>query len=419
MTARFATRTSSTPVGLGLLLTLGALTGLSPFSVDVAISAFPEMVVDLATTPAGVQLSLTSYLIGMAVGMPIFGVLSDRLGRRGPLLLALAVCVVASIVTAIAPTLLILIAARSVQGAAAAGGVVIARAVVSDLATGNVAARVFSFMVMVGGIAPIVAPVIGSWAALLGGWRATFWVLLGLVMLVLVITLFVVPESNGPDVRRGNRELARATDSKPLRALVGRQFLGNTLSMTFVTMLMFGYVSASPFLYQSVLGFGPEAFALIFGASAFGMLAVNWFSTRLIGIFTVRAILLTGLAVTVVTVLVLLVLVLAGVRNGWLIPPLMIMVSCTGATLPKSTALAMAEVRQIAGTGSAVLGALQYGLGALITPFVTLGNANSPVLFVMLMTAAAAAATVAAVLAGKPRENPQAPAVAAELSPEA
>jgi len=375
---------------------LGLLAAFSPFAVDVYLPAFPSIVREFGSTATGVQLSLTFFIVAMAIGMPVFGTLSDRFGRRPCILVAVAVCIVASAAAALAPTLEFLLAARALQGFTSAAGVVVGRAVVADLATGDVAARAYGMVAIVGNVAPIVAPVVGAFAAIVS-WRFTLWVLVALAVAVLVICAIVLPESNPPERRVVRAE--RRAGPTALQPLLGRRFIGNALVAASVTMLMFGYVAAAPFIYQEVMGFDHLAFAAIFALSAIGMLATNWYTNRLIGRFTVRGIMLVGLAATVGAAASLLVLVLAGVRDAWLVIPMVLFVSCTGATLPKAVALAMAEVRSIAGTGSAVLSVAQFGVGSISTPLVGLSGSDSPLAFALVIAATSVLAGLAAWLA--------------------
>lgn len=164
-------REAAPRIPLGLLATLALLSAVAPFSTDLYLPGFPQMVADLRTSPTNVQLTLTACLLGLAIGPLVFGPLSDRIGRVRPLLAGAAICVLASLAAALAPTIEVLIAARFVQGFTGAAGMVIGRAIVSDLATGRAAARAFSLLMLVGGLAPVAAPLAGGFIVGPLGWR--------------------------------------------------------------------------------------------------------------------------------------------------------------------------------------------------------------------------------------------------------
>ena len=179
-----------------LLVTLALLSAVAPFATDLYLAAFPAMVTDLHTTATAVQLTLTAFLLGLAAGQLLFGPLSDRFGRVRPLVVGAAVCVLASAATVFAPSIEILIGARFFQGVAGAAGMVIGRAIIADLASGKAAARAFSLMMIVGGVAPVIAPLAGGFLVGPIGWRGALAVILGLSTLMLVAVLLIVRETH-------------------------------------------------------------------------------------------------------------------------------------------------------------------------------------------------------------------------------
>jgi len=371
-----------------MLMTLGVLAALGPLAIDLYLSAFPAMVVDLDTDPTGVQLSLTGYLLGVAAGQLAFGPLSDRFGRRGPLLIGLSICVGASAIAAFAPSLEFLIAARVVQGVGVASGAVIGRAIISDLSSGDAAARAFSVMMIVGNVAPIVAPSLGSLIGAAVGWRGVL-ATVGVVSAALIVSVVLLLKESHPRDRRLLLGSDRGSRPRALSELRTRGFLGNTLAMAFSTGIMMAYIASSPFVYQQMLGFSPIGFGLIFGANATAMLLVNWWSSRLIGRYRVRSILGVGIAVMSSACAAVLVLVLSDAPAVWLIAPLSIAVGAVGAVAPKATAEAIAHVPRIAGTGSAVLGTLQFLVGAAVTPLASAEGAVSARPLALTMTTCA------------------------------
>lgn len=371
-----------------ILASLGVLAALGPLAIDLYLSAFPTMVADLGTDPTGVQLSLTGYLLGVATGQLVFGPLSDRFGRRGPLLIGLSICVGASAVAAFAPSLEFLIAARVVQGIGVASGAVIGRAIISDLSSGDAAARAFSVMMIVGNVAPIIAPSLGSMIGAAVGWRGVL-ATVGVMSAALIISVVLLLRESHPRDRRPRRSHDRGSHHRALSELRSRGLLGNTLAMAFSTGIMMAYIAASPFVYQQMLGFSPIGFGLIFGANATAMLLVNWWSTRLIGRYRVRSILGVGVAVMASACVAVLLLLLLDAPAGWLIAPLSVAVGAVGAVAPKATAEAIAHVPRIAGTGSAVLGALQFVVGAAVTPLASAEGATSARPLALTMTTCA------------------------------
>lgn len=248
-------KTGPTGITPKLLVVLALLSALAPFATDLYLPAFPEMTVDLATAATQVQLTLTSFLVGIALGQLVFGPISDRFGRLWPLVIGAGLCVVASAAAALAPTVAVLVAARFLQGLTGAAGMVIGRAIISDLARGPAAARAFSLMMIVGGIAPVVAPVIGSILVGVIGWRGIFWVVFAIAAAMLVSIVAVVRETNTAQRRAEIVERHREAATQPA-SFLSREYLGNTLAFAFAFGVMMAYISASPFVYQVMIGMG-------------------------------------------------------------------------------------------------------------------------------------------------------------------
>ena len=405
------------PITPGLLVVLALLSALAPFATDLYLPAFPRMTVDLATDATQVQLTLTAFLVGVAAGQLVFGPLSDRWGRRGPLVVGAVLCVAASVVAALAPNVTVLVAARLVQGLTGAAGMVVGRAIISDLATGKAAARAFSVMMMVGGIAPILAPFVGSLLVGAVGWRGILWVVAALAAVMLASVLVVVRETLPAARRSGGRAAAStatasaASDARaagsPVRALLSRAYLGHTLAFGFAFAVMMAYISASPFVYQVMIGMSAVTYGIVFGATALGLLVVSAVSSRLAATRPARRLLGVGLGLVLAGALALVVLVLTGAPAALLPVPIFVAVASLGLVLGNATALALAAVPRAAGTGSAVLGALQFALAALVSPLVGLGGERTAVPLAVVMVAAAVVALGAFLLA-RPRTAPAA-----------
>lgn len=376
-----------------LLLVLALLSAVAPFATDLYLSAFPTMTTDLGTTATSVQLTLTAFLVGIALGQLLFGPLSDRFGRMTPLVVGSLLCLVASAATALAPTVELLVAARFAQGVTGAAGMVIGRAIISDLAVGAAAARAFSLMMLVGGIAPVVAPVLGS--VLVGplGWRGVLWVVFAIVAAMFVGVVAVVRETHTAE-RRATVRADRTGSPSALRALGSRVYLGNALAFAFAFATMMAYISASPFVYQVMIGFSEVQYGIAFGVNALGLAAVSAVSARLAGRRSIRGLAGTGLAVCLAAVVAIVVIVAVAAPAWLLTVPLWVAVSSLGLVFGNATALALGGVAGVAGSASAVLGALQFGLGALVSPVVGIGGEHTAVplaavMFVAISTACA------------------------------
>jgi MFS transporter, DHA1 family, multidrug resistance protein len=375
---------------------LALLTSIAPLATDMYLPALPEVATDLGAGASAVQLTLTSFLVGLALGQLVIGPLSDAWGRRRLLIAGTLLALVASIACIVVPSVGVFVAARFLQGFGGAAGVVLSRAVIVDRTTGDRTARLFSLMMAINGIAPVVAPLIGSALLGVGNWRVVFVALTVLTAVMAVGALFTVPETLPVErrVQGGLRSTARDLRS----ALTRRRYLGYTIAFALAFAAMFAYISGSSFVLQDTLGLSTGAYAAAFGANAFGLIATSILSGRLTSRFGPRRLLFGGLVALSVLVVVLLVLALVGMPLWPALVVLFLAQSSLGFVLGNATALAAEEVRDIAGTGSALMGALQFGLGAVVSPLV----GSSPVLMAVIMTAAALLSLLALVtLAGR------------------
>ncbi|GAY17200.1 multidrug effflux MFS transporter [Mycobacterium sp. shizuoka-1] len=371
-------------ISVWLLMVLALLSAVAPVATDLYLPAFPEMTAELRGSATAVQLTLTAFLLGLTFGQLMFGPLSDRLGRRGPLIAGAFLCVVASVVAATAPSIGILIAARFAQGFTGAAGMVIGRAVISDLTTGKTAGRAFTLMMIVGGAAPVIAPFAGGLLVGPLGWRGILWVVCAIAVAMLVATVAVVRESH-PAERRAELKVAAAQGISPWSALRSRAYLANTLAFGFGFAVMMAYISASPFVYQVMIGLTPTQYGIAFGVNALGMIAVSTVSSRLNSTISGSRLLGIGLIVTVAATVALLALVLGGAPAWSMMVPIFVAVACQGLILGNATALALSAVPHAAGSGSAGLGALQFGLGAAVSPLVGLGGEHTALPLAVVM----------------------------------
>lgn len=375
-------------ITVALLVTLALLSAVAPFATDLYLPAFPRMVDDLQTSPTNVQLTLTAFLVGLAAGQLIFGPLSDRFGRVKPLVIGATICVAASVVAVLAPTIEVLIAARLAQGLTGAAGMVIGRAIISDLATGREAARAFSLMMIVGGVAPIAAPLAGGFLVEPLGWRGALAIILALVVAMLVAALVVIRETHTKE-RRARLQDEKISAGSPLRDLTSRTYVGNLLAFGFAFAVMMAYISASPFVYQTMMGLSSAQYGAMFGVNALGLLSMSALSARLTARREPRSIARIGLVAILVASLAVLALAVTQTPAGWLALPLFVAVSAMGLIFGNTTALALSAAPRAAGSASAALGATQFLLAAAVSPLVSLGGEHSAVPLGLVMASAA------------------------------
>src|SRR3954471_16800112 len=259
------------------------MVAIGPLSIDMYLPGLPEITRSLDASAAAVQLTLTAVVVGLALGQLVAGPLSDRIGRRRPLVVGLLAYSAVSLLCALAPSVGALTALRFLQGLAGGAGIVIGRAVVRDLYSGAAASRLFSSLMLVTGLAPILAPVIGAQVLKVTAWQGIFVVLAGLALATLTLAAVALPETLPPERRdRGGLAATLAT----LRGLLGeRTFMGYALTAALAFGALFAYISGSSFVLQEVYGLSPQAFSLAFGANGLGLVAGSQINARLVGRF--------------------------------------------------------------------------------------------------------------------------------------
>ncbi|WP_425309236.1 multidrug effflux MFS transporter [Ammonicoccus fulvus] len=375
-----------------LLLSLALLSTMAPFAIDMYLPAFPAMAEDLDVPAQTIQLTLTTFFVGVAIGQLVLGPLSDRIGRKPPLVVGSAVCLVASAAAAMAPNAEVLLVARLVQGFSGAAGMVIARAIVADLYRGVAAAKMFSLLALVGGIAPVVAPLIGGALAIPTGWRGVMWSLAGITALMLAAVVFVIPETHG----RAARAEARAHLDDPAVArrrhigmldLVRRPgFTANALIMTFGFVVLMGYVSASPFVFQTIMGLGVLGSGVLFAINSAGIFIGSSINIRLVDRFGQHAMMRVGLVLFAVGVAILALQQALGLHVYVIEVPLILFTTALGFTFGNSVALALGHAADARGAGSAFVGASQFLAGAFVAPAVGVAGPASAVPLLVVVT---------------------------------
>ena len=347
-----------------LPLILGAMAAFGPLATDMYLPAFPAIAADLPADPAAVQGTIAAFFAGMAAAQLVYGPLADRLGRKPPLLFGLAVFSLASLGCAMTDGIGTLTWLRFGQGLGGCAGMVMARAIVRDVAEGHAAIRLMAQLGLVMGLAPILAPSIGSLLLALGSWRLIFWLLAAYAaLLALAVTLFL-PESLEPGRRRRDGPLA--VIATYLRLLRDRHFLGHTLAVALPTAGMFAYIAGSPFVYMELFGVTPEHYGLFFGLNALGIMGCAQGVARLTRRVLPGRLLLATLTVMTLAGFGLLGVALTGFGGFPAIAGLIfVYVAGIGAVMPLATTLAMGPQGQRAGSASALIGTLQFGLGAI------------------------------------------------------
>ncbi|GAA2225575.1 multidrug effflux MFS transporter [Streptomyces indiaensis] len=384
-------RTPHRRTGLLVTFLLGSLTAVPPLAMDMYLPSLPQVTRSLHAPAATVQLTLTACLAGMALGQLVVGPMSDRWGRRRPLLAGLAVFVVATVLCALAPTVELLVAFRLAQGLAGAAAIVIARAVVRDLYDGMAMARFFSTLMLISGVAPIVAPLIGGQVLRVTDWRGVFVVLTVIGVLIGVLVWTRLPETLEPAERHsgGVGEALRA-----MRGLLAdRAFAGYMLTGGFAFAALFAYISASPFVIQEIHGASPQTFSLLFGVNSVGLVLVGQINGKvLVGRVRLDRVLGVGLAIVITAATALLLMSLGVFGEVGLVPvaaALFVLMSAMGVTLPNTQALALMRTKHAAGSASALLGTSSFLIGAIASPLVGVAGEDTALPMAVVQLAAA------------------------------
>lgn len=382
--ARSTSSTSRSGVSTNLLLSLALLAALGPLSIDMYLPGLTAMAGDLNTSASTIQLTLTSFLVGLAMGQVVIGALSDRFGRRQPLIISMAVCLIASIGCALAPSISILIALRFVQGFSGAAGVVIGRSIIRDQSHGPSSVKSFSKLAALSSIAPVLAPLLGGILLPLIHWRGVLAVIAFATLVMLINIYMFVPESL-PRAHRSTGGVAGVFRSvKGL--LANRVYVGFLLTLAFSFGAVFAYVSASPFVFQNVLGLSTRGFSAAFTFNACGLIIASAINTRITGRIDPARILTVAQLSLVSLSLLLAVTFLTGIDSIYTVLPLTFaFIMCIGFTVGNATALAMNAVSAAVGTAAALLGTFQYTFGAITSPLVGLGGEDNATMMVAVM----------------------------------
>jgi DHA1 family bicyclomycin/chloramphenicol resistance-like MFS transporter len=362
---------------LTLLLIIGALTGLAPMSIDFYLPALPHLTADLGADTSTGQLTLTACLLGIALSQVIAGSLSDTLGRRRLVLIGLAAYGSVSALCAVAPNIWVLLGLRFAQGCACGIGFVVARAVVRDVYSGDAAARIFALLVLISGVAPVLAPVVGAQVLLLTSWRGIFVVLAVLGAILFTTAALRLPETLPVHLRH---EPGLGAKLRVFGALLtDRSFVPFAVSGGLSFAAMFAYISGSPFVLENIYGLSPPLYGIAFGVNSAGIVAASQVSRRLVGRVGPAPLLRIGVTTMAVGGVGLLATVLLGIGLVPLLLFLLATISSVGLIQPNATALAMAHQQHAAGSASALFGLGQFGVGAAAAPQVGIAGSHTAV----------------------------------------
>jgi len=384
------------PVSRALGVVLCLLTVFGPISMDLYLPVLPALTRDLAASTSAAQLTVTACLLGLAFGQVIAGPLSDRFGRRRPLLIGVLAYLVASVLCAISPNIQVLVAARLIQGLAGAVGIVIAQAAGRDLYSGSQLLRYYSRLTVLAGLAAIIGPVIGGQLAKLTDWRGLFLFLAIAGLVILTASAGALTET----LPAQRRQTGGLTDSVRVfrRLLADRVFVAAVLSTGFVYAALFAYLSGATFVLQGIYGLSPQGYALAFGLNSLGFMIFGYLAGRSAQRWSALGTLIVGLIMVVAGAGGILLAATANLPLLAMVLALLVLASGVAVTTPPSTSLALESYPDIAGSASSLLGLARFAFGALTAPLVGLAGPGTavPLGLVTLVAAVLGLASAAA-----------------------
>ncbi len=346
-----------------LILVLGSLTAIGPFSIDMYLPGFPAIARDLHTDISHVALTLTSYFIGISLGQLVYGPLLDRYGRKKPVIVGLLIYIVAAVGCGLAPTIHWLVVMRFLLAIGSCVGIVAARAIVRDLFPTNEVARIFSTLMLILGISPIIAPSVGAYVADFYSWRLIFAVLAVIVALILTGVLRFLPESRSADTSISLRPMQVL--SEYFAVLKTPQFIAYGVASAAASGGLFAYISDAPFVYMNLFGFTDKQFGWLFGLSACGVIGASQVNRFVLRTRTSREISIIAVIAQSILTALFVIAVLVGA------PPLVVIIMIFGFLVglgflsPNTTATAIEPFTRNAGTASALMGSMQMASGAI------------------------------------------------------
>ena len=401
-TPRTSSEVPASPTGrayLRFVLVLGALIAIGPLTIDTYLPALPSITRDLAASESAVQGTLTGILLGMGLGQLLVGPLADAVGRRRPLIAGLSLHIAASVFCAFAPSIELLTVGRAVQGLGNAAVAVVAMAMVRDLFAGSAAATMLSRLMLVMGLAPVLAPTVGGAILQLTSWRGVFVILA--VAGVLLVTLASLALRETLPVERRRPLAIRSVLATYGSLLRDRTFVGLVLISGLMFATLFSYIGGSSFVLQEIYGLSVAQFGLAFGVNSLGFLAGSQLNPVLLKRFQPRQLVRAGVTTGAVAALVMLTAAVTGFGGlALVLVPLWFLLFACGLTLPNTPALALSRHGEAAGTAAALLGASQFVIGGAAAPLIgAMGSSSAvPMALVMACTASLAALVAARTL---------------------
>ena len=398
--------TGETPISIVLFVSLGLLSTFGPISLDLYLPSVPALATELGTSTSAAQLSISFCLAGLACGQLIAGPLSDRYGRRRPLIIGLIGYLIASAACAFAPSIGVLLVLRLVQGTCGAAGVVISRAIARDLVSGRRLVIFLARLMLINGLAPVLAPVIGGQLVRVMSWRGIFGVLAGFGVVLLICGMFGVRETLQPQRRTtgGIRSVLggfRVLSRDPV-------FAGTAVASGMASAAMFAYIAGSTFVLQRIYGLSAQQFSLAFAVNAVGIMIVGQIAGRLARTHPPGRLLAAGLAQNLIGATIVLIATTvpspSGGRLGLapLLIGLFVMVSAIGLSMPTSAAIALANYPERAGAAASLMGLFQYVCGALVAPLVGIAGETAAAPMGIVACSASVVAMLAYLLVVRP-----------------
>jgi DHA1 family bicyclomycin/chloramphenicol resistance-like MFS transporter len=373
---------------------LGSVSAIGPAAMDAYLPGLPELARDFGASPSAAQVTVTTYLLGLALGQLLSGPVSDVHGRRRPLVAGMAIFTVTTLACSLAPSLPVLAGMRLVQGTSAAVGVAVGRAFVRDLYAGAAGARYLSRLMIVIGLAPILAPVVGGQLLRFTSWRGVFVALAVLGLALTAIGARLLPETL-PRERRRAAGLGVTLETFA-RLLADRRFVGFVLIVGLGGGAMIGYVAGSSFVLQDVYGASPQLYGVLFGLNAVFLVVGAQVNAHLLATRSPRSLLRVGLVMLVVAGVALVVVVsLPTAGLALVVSPLMLQMASWSFVQANALALALTDHPEAAGTAAALLGVSQYAFGAVAAPLVGLGGSDTALPMAVVIAGCAAGAVLA------------------------
>jgi DHA1 family bicyclomycin/chloramphenicol resistance-like MFS transporter len=367
---------------------LGLLSAIGPFSIDMYLPAFPDIAKGLNTSVAHVMLSLSSFFLGISIGQLIYGPLLERYGRKRPLMIGLSIYLIASLACALSPSVDMLVAMRFFQALGGCAGMVAARAVIRDVFEGKEIARVFSAIMLVVAVSPMIAPTLGGYLSSLVGWRYVFGALFLLDLFILTLVVLTLKETRAPNPSFSLKppDIAKSFWS----VLWHPQFLAFALTGAVANAGIYAYITGSPQVFMEIHGVSAQTYGWIFAALAAGLIGATQVNNLVLAKYEQERIILSACTVQTISAITLAVLALMQVDSLVAILALVfVFLCCQGFIFPNASSLSIAPFGHNAGTASALMGALQMGVGALVSSAVSnfQDHTARPMCVAMMLTA--------------------------------